>query len=56
MNVHRNTASIILNGAYLTIRTILKEYPDIIAVTCHSLIDGVVDNLVNKVMQTIDTC
>ena len=53
MHLHRDTTAVIddLDAAILT-----EGDDDLVGITCHRLIDGVVNDLPNQVVQATGTC
>ena len=52
VHIHRNTGAIILDGDRIIL---MDNDADFGAVSGQGLIDGVIDHLINKMMQTLDT-
>ena len=56
MYIYRDTSSIIFHSTYFTILTIFKVYMDIVTETGHGFINGIIQDFVDKMVKTIDTC
>ena len=56
MDIDRDASAIVLDRADLAIRPILKEDLYGIAVSSHSLIDRVVNNLIDKMVKPVYSC
>src|SRR5574344_1691468 len=56
MDIYRNTSTIVFHCTYFTMFSVIEIHMDIVAESSHSFIDGIVQDLIHQMMQSIDSC